>query len=446
MKYITEPEKNVAVINEVDVCVVGGSCTGVFAAVRAAKLGASVAIVEKQNSFGGVATSGFVHIWHSLYDNAKEKKIISGMTEEVLERLRALGVVTDKENLIGIDRQDAYYFNSEELKIELDKLIIENKITPYLHTHFAGIIVDNGEIKAIFVENKSGRGAIVAKIFVDASGDGDLSVSSGLEEYRHEFLQPPSSCCKIMYNEKEANLEKLILQHSEEFGLKKDRGWYAPIPEFENIYMKALTHVFDVDCSNANDLTFSEIEGRRQIRAYMDISRKYYSGKISLVALCSYIGVRQTRQIKGMYQLTDDDVMTGRKFEDGIANCSYPVDIHKQDGTMEIKYLSGNYKKILLDGTTETGRWCDSDKASTYYQIPYRSMVSTKCKNLIVAGRMVDSEISAFSSMRVMVNSNQMGEAAGVAAYVAINSGKPVYDIDISILKSKLKQGGSLIL
>lgn len=445
MNTILEPEKNIPIIDDVDLCVLGGSCTGVFAAVRAARLGLKVAIVEKQNCFGGVAASGLINIWHKLYDAQMQKQLIGGLTQEVIERLKRIGEVEDLEKDLPPDEQNAYIFNNEELKIELDRLVTEHKIHAYLHTQFAACVVKDSVVQAVFIENKSGRGAITAGVFVDATGDGDLCVRAGLDSYRHRFLQPPTACCKMQYDKEDALLEQKIIEHGEEFGLAKDRGWMGEIPGVHDIYMNALTHVFDVDCSDAAQLTYAEMEGRRQIRAYMDILRTYYHGDFSLVSLCSYIGIRQTRQIRADYQLKDDDVTGCAQFEDGIANVSYPIDFHLPDGTMEVKYFSGNYKKILLDGTKETGRWREEQAQAGYYQVPFRSMVNKKIKNLIMAGRMIDCEMAAFSSLRVMVSCNQMGEAAGVAAYLALQEQRSVSEVDPAALRALLQKGGSTL-
>lgn len=120
------------VINEVDICVLGGSCTGVFAAVRASRLGARVAIVEKQNAFGGVATSGLVNIWHSLFNTEASKQIIAGLTSEVIDRLAK----RDAAICSSEDRKGYFTLNTQELKIELDELVLESGITPYFHTLF----------------------------------------------------------------------------------------------------------------------------------------------------------------------------------------------------------------------------------------------------------------------------------------------------------------------
>src|SRR5690606_36478350 len=167
---IVEPAREIPVYHEADICVLGGSCTGVFAAVRAARLGAKVVIVEKQNAFGGVATSGLVNIWHSLFNTEFDKQIIAGLTWETIERLQRLGAVKAEQKSHSV----GYVLNTEELKIELDQLIMESKVKAYLHTAFVAPYVEDGELQAVIVENKSGRGAIRARVFIDATGDGDL--------------------------------------------------------------------------------------------------------------------------------------------------------------------------------------------------------------------------------------------------------------------------------
>ncbi|HDS74857.1 MAG TPA: FAD-dependent oxidoreductase, partial [Firmicutes bacterium] len=164
---IHEPARELPVISDVDICVLGGSATGVFAAVRAARLGAKVAIVERLNRFGGMATAALVNVWHSLYDEVHERKIIAGLTHETMDRLATRNAV---EN---IDRNpnQAFIFNSAELATELDQLVVESGIEPHLHTAFAAPLVEDGNLVGIAVENKSGRGAIRARMFVDATGD-----------------------------------------------------------------------------------------------------------------------------------------------------------------------------------------------------------------------------------------------------------------------------------
>jgi len=444
---IIEPSREINVIDEVDICVIGGSCTGVFAAVRAARLGAKVAIIEKQNSFGGVAASGLVNYWHSLYDTEFQRQIIAGLTLEVIDRLKLRNSIIETPNSI-----DAYKLNTEELKIELDELVLESKIKTYLHTYFVAAYCSDNDIESVIVENKSGRSAIKAKFFIDATGDGDLCARVGNPFTINEKRQPPTTCAKFygFRNLVDFDMDKAIMEHKDEFKLKEGFGWTSDIPNAYDVTLHAPTRIYDSNCVDANSLTISEIEGRRQIRAIMDIVRKYgpIDQKISLVSLPSHIGVRETRHVKCQYQLSEDDVLSGGKFEDAIANGSYRVEVHQSDrpGTL-FKYLDGKQVFQRRGYPNEESRWRKETVVNPkFYQIPFRVMVPNKIKNLLVCGRAIDADQGAFGAIRVMVNLNQTGEAAGVAAYVAISSKTAAKDIDVKKVRDLLKKGGSIVL
>lgn len=409
MNTIREPAKDVPVVNEVDLVVVGGSCTGVFAAVRAARLGLRVAVVEKQNCFGGVATAGNVNVWHSLHDTTGKRRIIGGLTQEVLDRLSARGAV-----LTSQDPASAFHINTEELKIELDDLVVGHGIVPYLHSFYAGPVAEGNRLEAVIIENKNGRGAIRARQFVDATGDADLALDLNLPSFEPETLQPPTMCAKIkgLNSLGDFDWQDGIRQHGAEFGLDPDWGWGGPIPGLPGIQMRADTHVFNCDTSDGDQLSHAEIEGRRQVRAFMDLIRKYgpANGDIALVDLAAVIGVRETRRIVAGYRLTGDDVLNGRPFEDAIANGSYRVDIHHADGPgITFRYLDGTEVVIPERGTDPVRtRWRDPvDVDPTYYQIPWRCLLQNRISNLVLAGRMLDADKMAFSAARVMVNMNQ---------------------------------------
>ena len=415
---ISEKPRTTPVVQTCDVCVLGGSCTGVFAGVRAAQMGAKVALVEKQNAFGGVATSGLVNVWHKLVSNKGNKQIIGGLTERVIKDLERIGAVTGK---LGSN----YRLNTEELKIELDRLVVEHEITPYLHTVYAAPQMEGGRVTAVFIENKNGRQAIRAKVFVDATGDGDLAKDAGLSFEIREGLQPPTTCAKI--SGLPGDMLKLIDKHREEFGLAPDHGWGGkPIPGSPGVGMCAFTHVFNTVASDASQLTAAEIEGRRQIRAYMDIARKYggSNNEPCLLDLPSYIGTRETRSFAADYRLTEEDVMKCRRFPDAIANGTYPIDVHDP----------------------KTGRFKFKRPQGDFYQIPLSTIVSDKAPNIVLAGRMISTDRSAFGGIRVMVNLNQTGEAAGVTASLAASRAKPVGEVPAEAVRKELANLGAVIV
>lgn len=432
------------VINDVDICVLGGSCTGAFAAVRASRLGAKVAIIEKQNSFGGVATNSMVNIWHSLYNTEFNRQIIAGLTLETIERLSGHNAIIKSER----NPSAGVTFNSQELKIELDELVTESGIVPYLHTLFSEPWLDkNGNLAGVIVDNKSGRGIIKSRYFIDATGDGDLACRLGLESYVNDLLQPPTMCAHFDGWDG-TQFEALLCEHGKEFGIPDGFVWGAKVPS-TNSYMLAGTRVYRVNCSVAEDLTKAEIEGRRQIRAIMDMMRKYGKNiNLGLTALPSYIGIRETRHIKCSYQMSDDDALYGKRFDDAIANGSYRLDIHHQDKPgLTFRYLDGTEVYARPGYPNETKRWRgEIPENPTFYQIPLRSLVPHKFDNLILAGRMLDASILAFSGIRVMVNMNQLGEAAGVATYIALHQNKSVRNVLALDVRNELRKGGSIII
>jgi hypothetical protein len=443
----TEPSKEIPVIDNVDVCVVGGSSTGVFAAVRAAQMGMRVAIIEKQNAFGGAAASGLVHIWHSLWDTEKKLQIIGGLTALTIESLKRSNAVSCCEDT----PEAAYKMNTEELKLVLDALVQENNIKPYLHTVYCTAVTDDNRIRAAIIENKDGRQAIAAKFFIDATGDGDVCRRAGVASYTFDSMQPPTMCAKLIMPDI-PDFSRLIFEHHEEFGLQKDWGWGNSIPNTDCMRMWALTHVFHVNCASAEQLTYSELEGRRQIRAILELLRKYAPGgeHILLAALPSYIGIRETYHIRSMHQITGDELLYGHKFADAIGNGSYRVDIHHSKGSgITFKYLNGVSEVIEEIGQdSQNGRWREATMQDpTFYQIPYRALVpDTALENILFAGRMIDAQEEAFSALRVMVNTNQMGEAAGVAAALAVRGNLPAKNVDTDALRKCLSDFGAVIL
>ncbi len=446
--HVEEPAREVPVAHECDICVIGGSCTGVFAAVRAARLGARVAVVEKQNCFGGMATAGLVYVWHSLHDTEGELPIIGGLTAEIIERLDRRDAVMRNER-----PNVAFRINTEEMKIDLDEMIVEHEITPLLHTHYCAPVMDGDRLDAVIIENKNGRQAIRAAQFIDATGDADLALDLGLSAHEPEAYQPPSMCAKLYGMKTLGDFDWLaaIREHGEEFGLEKDWGWGGPIPGMPELQFRADMHVFDLDTTDAEDLTQAEIEGRRKIRAMLDIIRKYgpEGSSLHLADLAATIGIRETRRICGSYRLTGDDVLTGRRFEDAIANGSYPVDTHHADGAgITFHYLDGTKRIVPERGKPAImGRWRDPlPEDPKFYQVPFRSLLQERVPNLMLSGRMLDADKAAFSAVRVMVNTNQTGEAAGVAAWLALDGDVPVQELDPARLREVLADGGSVII
>jgi len=436
---IREPARDVPIAHECDVCVVGGSCTGTFAAVAAARLGAKVALIESSGFFGGVATAGLVNIWHSLDDRPVKQQIIAGLTTETIGRLQ-------KRDAVRKMGPGHYVLNTEILKLELDKLVIEAKIRPFLHTLFVAPVAEGGRMSAAIIEDKTGRRAIRAKLFVDATGDADVAYRMGLETYRREHVQPPTTCCilrglkAIKKAHPDFNIHKVVFDKKYPQAIRDGYAWSAavpgdcgcppegPVPGADDLLMLAGTRVHGADCSDADQLTRAEMEGRRQVDSICELLREHFLGGkgVPLVALPAKIGIRESRHVRALHELTVDELLTGKRFPDAIANGTYRIDVHSASGA-GVKFRELN-------------------KDVPFYQIPYASLVPRGAKNVLVAGRSLDADEQAFGGVRVMVNCNQTGEAAGVAAWLALDSGADVAAIDTARLRATLKKQGAAVV
>jgi hypothetical protein len=167
-----------------------------------------------------------------------------------------------------------------------------------------------------------------------------------------------------------------------------------------------------------------------------------------LQALPSRIGLRESRHVKCGYQLTGDDVLYGHRFDDAIANGSYRVDIHHHDKPgIALRYLDGREEYSRPGRKKEFSRWREPSAPNpTFYQVPLRSLVPGACPNLILAGRMMDADPIAHAGVRVMVNMNQTGEAAGVAAWLSLQSGTSIPELNAADVRATLSGGGSIII
>ncbi|MBQ3811654.1 MAG: FAD-dependent oxidoreductase [Kiritimatiellae bacterium] len=424
---------------EFDVVVAGGSCTGVFAAVRAAEAGCRVALVEAAGGFGGTATQGLVPIWHSLFSADGRTKIIGGLTDEVERELVRRG----EARMEAPDNPArGALLNVAGLQMLLDGLVAaQPRITPFLHTRLAAAECDRpGRVAAVVVADKSGLRRLRGRFFVDATGDADLCRFAGLPVWRQpkESMQAHTLCAilagadRIRAKHPDFSFDELM-RPERGAGLGHVYGWGAEVLGAEGLFFHAYTRVADCDPSVPGDLTRAEIEGRAQLRRIVDAANRAFpmppGEGLSVVALAAHAGLRESCHVDSPHRVTADEILGGRRFDDCIARGSYRVDIHEGAG-ITFKYLDGRFERTVADGAGgtryETGRWREARAdAPTWYEIPYRSIVPKGAENVLAPGRALDCDRDAYGACRVMVNCNQMGEAAGRAAANALARGLP---------------------
>ncbi|HEY9249995.1 MAG TPA: FAD-dependent oxidoreductase, partial [Rariglobus sp.] len=274
----------------------------------------------------------------------------------------------------------------------------------------------------------------------------------GCETHLAGHLQPATACARFSgwdtLGETAGRLGELLLTRGPAHDLPPTFAWGCRVPGAAT-YMLAATRIHGINPAEADDLTQGEIEGRRQVRAIMDILREAApDSRLALEALPSRLGLRESRHIRSPYQLTGDDVLSGRAFDDTIARGSYRVDVHHQDKPgITLRYLDGTEEYCRPGFPTARSRWRPGTPVNpTFYQIPFRSLLPVNGPdNVIVAGRMLDVDPIAHAAVRVMVNMNQTGEAAGVAAVCALETNTPLAALEVQTLRAKLIAGGSAL-
>ncbi|OPZ81407.1 MAG: FAD dependent oxidoreductase [bacterium ADurb.Bin429] len=351
-----------------------------------------------------------------------------------------------------------YQMNCAALILELDALAREHPtIRPFLHTKFvAPIMGDDGRVTHAVIEDKTGRRAIAARVFIDASGDGDLVARMGLPTVTRTVLQPPTACVyltgldAVAAQNPEFRLQHEVFDPRYPEALPPGFLWSSRVPGAPGLTMVAGTRVHGANCADADQLTHAEVESRRQIQAMLDLLHRRVPGgeNVQPVALPAYIGIRETRHAVCRYRLTETDVLEGARFPDAIANGTYQIDIHHGAGAgITFRFLNGIEQHHVPGQPVVTGRWRDERETDpTFYQVPYRCLVPADARNVLIAGRCIDTDQGAHGAVRVMVNTNQMGEAAGLAAALACETGVDAANVDTAALRRAMADVGLVVL
>lgn len=422
MTNVLLPAHQVPVLAECDIVVAGGSCTGVFAAVTAARQGARVALVEAQNRFGGTATAGQVCIWHSFFSSDYSRQIIFGLCQEFVERMQRRHLV----DFWDYPNPSRYVsLNTEEMCVELDELVQEAHVTPFLHARITDVWRDSdGALAGLVVATKDGLGVIKGSFFIDATGDADVVRFAGGECWRNDILQTSTACVKFSKwpDELMGKIGRLVHDKAGEYHFPEGFIWGHRSVDSQT-YMLAGTNIPLLDGSRQNDLTTIEIEGRRQMRAIADIVAEAGYPRPVIEAVPSLAGIRESVHIRSLHQITVDELLSGCRFPDEAGRGTYRSDIHRRNPPgLIFRYLDGTQVECTPAAPPVHSRWRDESLPTPeYYTWPIRSQIPVGFDNLITAGRMIDADSGAYGALRVMVNMNQSGEAAANAVVKALD-------------------------
>ncbi len=441
-----------AVYDEIyDVIVAGGGPSGVGAGIAAARNGARVLLVERYGFLGGMATVASVPAFCPFTDG--EKPIIRGIGLEVLELMKKHSFESPfKDKKEPVKRQfDWIPIDQEVLKRVLDGLVLSSGCIPLFHTMVTDVVTENGTVKAVMVEDKTGRHRIMCKTVIDCTGDADIVVKAGGEtEYGDEkgLVQAVTLCFRL------ANIDiGRFMKYANEVGengnltqavARARANGEFPFNEkqvcgfsIQNEGMAGLNfgHVYEINPLKPEDLTRAEIESRRAVPELLAFLKKYVPGLENAVVASTgpSIGIRETRRIIGEYRLTKKDYFDRSLFEDTIARYAYPIDVHAS-APRDIKYKNENDEYL-------TSKYRDGES----YGIPYRALLPKGLKNVIVAGRPLSADRAMHGSFRVMPACFATGQAAGTAAALCAKEGKYFRDIDIKALQIMLTHQGAYL-
>jgi hypothetical protein len=425
---LVEPEREVPVVAATDVVVCGGGPAGVTAAIAAARAGAKTRLIEVNGCLGGVWTAGLLS-W--ILDSGNKP----GIMQEIIARLERRHATARYGASVGYD--------VEQMKALLEQMCLEAGVQIRLHTRVVAAAKDpSGRLTMAVTESKSGREAFAGKLFVDASGDGDLAARAGCHS---DYGDPktgkaqPMSMIVLLAGLDPDGVAPFVrgLAEPRRLGSPKDNllaemrkagvdpSYSRPTLFYirKGLFCLMANHEYGVCGMNADEVTGATLRGRAEVHKLISELRNLGGPwkDVQIIVTAEHIGVREGRRISGHYTVSTKDLASGARHEDAVCRCAFPVDVHSTDPTKD--------KGIPSQGVR-----------AQPYDIPYRALIAKDVDGLLLAGRCISGDFIAHSSYRVTGDAVAMGEAAGVAAAVAARTKRLPQEVPWPEIQTKLAE------
>jgi glycine/D-amino acid oxidase-like deaminating enzyme len=439
---LTEPGRQTPVLGEYEVIVLGGGPAGIAAAVTAARAGRSTLLVERYGFLGGMGTAAGVTNFCGLHANVHGdiRQVVHGVADDLLARIAALGGLNAPHALFG--KTVAQSYDTPAYKIAADELLVSAGVQVLFHVLAVGAIMNEpGSVRALLVETKSGRRALLGHSFIDCSGDGDLAAWAGAPFEKgdgHGHMLYPSTMFRLngVDPQRAGNawevIPALMLEAQAAGRYRFPRKTPIVRPQKSGIEWRVnLTQLANargdaMDGTDVQELSDAEMLGRRQIASVAGFLKEVPGFENSYVVdIAPQVGIRETRRVHGRYMLTERDVLDCASFDDTIGVNGWPLELH-------------------LKGDVEF-RWPKIPQSRGFNHLPYRMTVPLGLDNLWVAGRCASMTHEAQSAARVTGACFVMGQAAGAAADLAQAAGCAATDVDIDSLQARLESGGAYL-